>query len=528
MSRPVCIIVRDGYGNNPEPEGNAILAANTPNADRYRAEYPTTVLECCGEDVGLPAGYQGSSEVGHMNMGAGRIVLQELKRIDDGMSTGALFEKPIWQDLVTSWTTNASRLHVFGLLQDEGVHAHQEHLFKLVKRARADYPDGEIIVHPFLDGRDTPPRSTLEYIPKLKAVLEEVGNARIGTAMGRYYAMDRASGWPLTDQAYACIVDAQGRSAGDIEDAVNEAYANDTTPDGSPMGDEHIAPYVIGDYAGVQDGDVVVHTNYRQDRAIQLTRAFVDDDYPGTRARRPQVTYLGMSQYYSEFTNFLLGAGDGGDVNMDNLLGPWLAQHGKQQLRLSETEKFRHVTSFFNGKDTTPSAGEDQIEIKGRFDPATFADHPEMEAYGIVERLQAILAEQPDHYDFILINLANCDMVGHTGNFDSAVKATEIVDECLGTLVDELLKIDAHILIAADHGNSDQMVDYETGRTKTSHSMHPVECHYVASDAQGKQLIERGKLADLAPTALHLLGLPIPAEMTADVLLAGAPAVAGS
>jgi 2,3-bisphosphoglycerate-independent phosphoglycerate mutase len=471
--------------------------------------------------VGLPDGFQGSSEVGHLNMGAGRIVLQELKRIDDGLASGQLFEKPKWQDLAAAWRNNGSSLHLFGLLQDEGVHAHQEHLFKIIRRARADYPDGEIICHPFLDGRDTPPRSSMEYIAKLKVVLDEVGNARVGTCMGRYYAMDRGQQWQLTDRAYACIVDAEGRQAADIEDAVQQSYANDKTPDGNEMGDEYIYPYVIDGYDGMRDGDVVMHTNYRQDRAIQLTLAFTADDYPGQRGRRPQITYLGLTQYFDEFEDFLLGAGDGGDVNMDNLVGEVIGRAGLKQLRIAETQKFRHVTSFFNGKKTTPYPGEDQVEVKGRFDPALFGDHPEMDAYTVTDRVLGILAEEPEEYDFIVINFANCDMVGHTGIFAAAKRAAEVVDECVGKVTDRILELDGHVLLTADHGNAEQMVDYQTDMTKTSHTLNPVYCSYIANDAAGKHLIAHGKLSDLGLTAVKLLGLEAPSEMTADCLIDG-------
>ena len=308
--RPVVFIIRDGWGVNPRADGNSVYGAKTPVIDQIRARYPHCLLDCCGEAVGLPDGYQGSSEVGHLNMGAGRIVVQELKRIDDGLSSGELFKSPKWQNLVANWKKNNSTFHFFGLLQDEGVHAHQEHLFKLMKRARQEFPEGRIVVHPFLDGRDTPPRSTLEYIARLKTELAAVGNATIGTAMGRYYGMDRVKNWKLTSEAYDCIVGCKGKKAATIEECVKAEYESGKTPDGTPMTDEYIPCYVIGDYAGMKDGDVVMHTNYRQDRAIQLTQAFVCDDYAGERCARPKVTFLGseFSQLYFTwgFRGFLL------------------------------------------------------------------------------------------------------------------------------------------------------------------------------------------------------------------------------
>ncbi len=518
MQRPVVLIIRDGWGINERTEGNAVAAAATPNVDRYKAAYPWTVLDCAGEPVGLPEGYQGSSEVGHLNMGAGRIVIQELKRIDDALSDGTLFRLPKWAAFVGAWRRGGGRLHLLGLLQDEGVHAHQEHLFKIMRRARADFPAGEIVIHPFLDGRDTPPRSTLEYLARLRTVMDEVGRCRIGTVMGRYYAMDRSQKWKLTDTAYHCIVTGAGRTAGSAEAAVRESYAGDRTPDGVEMFDEYIPPYRIGDYDGVRDGDCVFHTNYRQDRAIQLTLAFVDPKYRGTLKVRPKVSYLGFTRYYDEFTEYLMGPMDAGG-GMDNLLGEVIAAAGIRQLRIAETQKFRHVTSFFNGKSTTPYKGEDQVEVPSRFDPATFASHPEMEAYNVTDELLRRLSDNP--YGFIAVNYANGDMVGHTGDFDAARRAIEVVDECLGRLVSRCLELNAHILITADHGNSEEMIDYETGMTKTSHTLNPVELIYVARDAAGRTLAPRGKLSDIAPTVLCLLGLPVPAEMTADNLVVG-------
>lgn len=514
--RPVAIIIRDGWGYNENPKGNAVLAAKTPNIDSYKQKYPWTLLKCSGEAVGLPEGYQGSSEVGHLNMGAGRVVIQELKRIDDGLSDGSLFESPKWKNLVANWKANNSTFHLFGLLQDEGVHAHQEHLFKIMRRARQEFPNGRIIVHPFLDGRDTPPRSTLEYIAKLNRILAEVGNAKIGTIMGRYYSMDRSKNWNLTDIAYHCIVLAEGRQAATVEAAVKESYANDKTPDNVEMFDEYIPPYVIGGYAGMQDGDVVLHTNYRQDRAIQLTKAFTDPEYPGKLKVKPAVTYVGFTQYYDEFTEYMLGSMSSGG-GMNKLLGEAVSAVGLRQLRIAETQKFRHVTSFFNGKSTTPFPQEDQVEIKGRFDPATFASHPEMDAYNVTDELLKRLENNP--YALIVVNYANGDMVGHTGVFEAARNAVEIVDENVGKIVKRLLELDAHILITADHGNSEQMIDYETGMVKTSHTLFPVELIYVANDAAGKSLKSGGKLSDIAPTALKLLGLEIPKEMTADCLV---------
>jgi len=417
---------------------------------------------------------------------------------------------------MANWQGNQSRLHLLGLLQDEGVHAHQEHLFKIMRRARQEYSQGSIIIHPFLDGRDTPPRSCLEYLAGLKQVMGELGGCTIGTVMGRYYAMDRSRNWGLTDKAYHCIVSCESHKAPDDETAVRESYEREKTPDGVDMFDEYIYPHVIGNYDGIRDGDCVLHTNYRQDRAIQLSMAFVDPEYPGKLQTKPAVTYVGLTRYWDEFTEYMLGAMDAAG-GMENLLGEVISKAGLRQLRIAETQKFRHVTSFFNGKATTPYENEDQVDIPGRFDPATFASHPEMEAYNVTDELLRRLRNNP--YQFIAVNYANGDMVGHTGDMSAATKAIEVVDACVGRIVDRLLKIDAHILITADHGNSEQMIDYQTSMTKTSHTLNPVELIFVANDSKEKRLIDHGKLADIAPTVLSLLGLDIPEEMTARNLI---------
>ena len=514
--RPVCLIVRDGWGYNEEKEGNAVAAANTPNIDSYKATSPWTLISTSGEAVGLPKGFQGSSEVGHLNMGAGRVVIQELKRIDEGFQNGSIYQSEKWQALMKNWKEKKSRLHLMGLLQDEGVHAHQDHLFKIMHQAREEFPDGEIIIHPFLDGRDTPPRSSKEYMVQLEKVVKEVGNCQIGTIMGRYYSMDRSRNWALTDIAYNCLVSADGRKAEEAKEAIDYSYDHDKTPDNVEMFDEYIPPHILGNYDGVRDGDCLFHTNYRQDRAIQLSMAFVDPDYPGKINKKPDIYYLGFTRYYDEFKQFLLGAMSSGGA-MDSLLGEVLANAGIKQLRISETQKFRHVTSFFNGKSTTPYPLEDQVEIKSDIDASAFASHPAMEAYGVTDELLKLLEDNP--YGFILVNYANGDMVGHTGNFDAAKKAIEVVDECVGRVVKRLLELDARILITADHGNAEQMVDYETHMTKTSHTTFPVELIFVSKDNNNYELKNGGKLSDLAPSILSLMGLDIPKDMTSDVII---------
>jgi 2,3-bisphosphoglycerate-independent phosphoglycerate mutase len=329
--------------------------------------------------------------------------------------------------------------------------------------------------------------------------------------------MDRSRDWELTDQAFRALVLAEGeRFQGPAVEAVENCWRTGRTPDGFDMVDEYVPPLIAMGYQGIKDGDCVVHTNFRQDRAIQLTQAFVEESYPGNRPVRPKVRYLGLTRYYDEFQDYLLGP-MGGEAGMPGLLGEVVSKAGLRQLRLAETQKFRHVTSFFNGKSTKPFDLEDQVEIKGRFDPATFASHPEMEARILTKALLSTYIKAG--YPLIVINYANCDMVGHTGVMEAAVKAVEVVDECLAQAVPALAEAGYHVLIAADHGNAEEMVDLETGLVKTSHTMFPVECLLTAKEPAARLSRRPGKLSDLAPTILELMDLPVPAEMTAESLL---------
>lgn len=518
--KPVVLIVRDGWGYREATKGNAVKAASTPHVDGYLTEYPWTLIHASGEPVGLPDGYQGSSEVGHLNMGAGRIVIQELKRINDEMEDGSFFEQEHFKGLVQNCRTNHSPLHLMGLLQDEGVHAHCDQLFKIMEGARTRGVE-EITVHIFTDGRDTPPRSSLEYIDQLNRVMKDIGECKVGTLMGRYYAMDRSKNWDLTSKAFECIVNAVGRKADSPESAVEVSYERDKTPDNLAMFDEYVPPHVIRGYKGVRDGDSVLHTNFRQDRAIQLSMAFVEEDYPGRRSRRPGCLYVGLTRYYDEFQRFILGAMGSGQ-SMKNLLGEVISNKELRQLRLAETQKYRHVTSFFNGKSTRPYPGEDQIEVKSQYDPATFASHPEMNAYDVRDKFLEIVTGGCE-YAFILINFANCDMVGHTGDMAAATKAVEVVDQCVGDCITRILELEGEVLLTADHGNAEEMIDEKTDGIKTSHSLNPVELIYISKKAKGRKLRSGGKLADIAPTVLKLMNIDIPKEMTATQLIEEVP-----
>ena len=407
-----------------------------------------------------------------------------------------------------------------GLVQDEGVHAHQDHLFAIMKHAKARGIK-KVYIHFFSDGRDTPPRSSLGFIKETELKISEIGIGEIATLMGRYYAMDRSEKWELTDLAYNAIANAAGRRADSAEKAVIAAYSKDKNPDGMDITDEYIPPAIIGGYQGIKDGDSVIHFNYRQDRAIQLTKAFVEADYPGKREKRPAIVYCGLTRYYDSFLlNALAPMDESG--NMKNLLGEMISRRGLKQIRIAETQKFKHVTSFFNGKLIKPYPGEERMEIKGVFDPSSFADHPQMnapEAAAAAE--QAIRSKK---YSFLLVNFANCDMVGHTGNFPAAVKAVEIVDEFTGKLVKTALEKDCAVLVTSDHGNAEEMWDYRINMPKTAHTNNPVEFILAGGFPSGKvSLRDRGILSDVAPTVLEILGIPKPADMTAESLIKRSP-----
>jgi 2,3-bisphosphoglycerate-independent phosphoglycerate mutase len=401
-----------------------------------------------------------------------------------------------------------------GLSQDEGVHAHQDHLFAIMKYAK-EQGVKKLYIHFFADGRDTAPKSALDYIGALKEKMEEYKIGKIATIIGRYYAMDRGKNWQLTTTAYDAITKGQGTRIENIKEAIQDAYKT-KTPNGKDMFDEYIPPLIVGNYEGIKAGDSVIHFNYRQDRAIQLTMAFIENDYPGERWKKFDIVYCGLTRYYDTFPyNILEPIDDRG--GMDNLLGEILSKKGLKQIRLSETQKFRHVTSFFNGKSTKPFPDEEQIEIAGSYDPATFADHPEMNAYDVTD--EGVKRIDSNEFSLMAINLANCDMVGHTGNYDAAKRAVEVVDECVDTLVEKILSRNMIALITADHGNAEEMIDYKTGVPKTSHTKNPVEFIYVAEDHNNVRLIERGTLSDIAPTILYLLGIEKPAEMTSNNLI---------
>ena len=373
-----------------------------------------------------------------------------------------------------------------------------------------------ICIHFFSDGRDTAPRSALEF---LRVVNEKIGEAQAGeiaTLMGRYYAMDRGKNWHLTSKAYNALTRAEGIRVSSAEEAVRRAYKEDKTPDGGPMTDEYIPPSIIGNFSGIKDGDSVIHFNYRQDRAIQLTVAFVEDEYPGARWKKLDIVYCGLTRYYDTFPFYMVEP-ISESAGMDNILGEVLSENGLRQLRIAETQKFRHVTSFFNGKRIEPFPNEERVEIKSMYDPAMFAEHPEMNAFDVTE--EVIMRIESGSYHVIVLNYANCDMVGHTGDYEAAKVAVEVVDECVGAVVNTILTHDGVALVTADHGNVEEMVDYQTGLPKTSHTNNPVEFIYVANDCRGIKLRPWGILSDIAPTVLFLMGIDKPQEMTSKNLI---------
>ncbi|NLI09289.1 MAG: 2,3-bisphosphoglycerate-independent phosphoglycerate mutase [Elusimicrobia bacterium] len=512
----VLLIIRDGWGiGKKEDKYNAVAAANTPNINSYLNKYPNCVLESSGEAVGLPNGYQGSSEVGHLNIGAGRIVIQELKRIKDMIEDGTFFETQAMKNVLNNAVKNNSTLHLMGLVQDEGVHAHQDHLYAIIEKA-VKMGIKNIRIHFFADGRDTPPRSALSYLKMLEDFIKDKPQAKVATIIGRYFAMDRGEKWSLIDKSYNAITLADGLKFKTAKEAFDYAYEKMKNPTGEPVVDEYIEPCVIGDYAGMKDGDSVIHFNFRQDRAIELTKAFIEENYPGKRHKKYDIAYCGLTKYYDSFPfSALPPMSESG--NMDNLLGQIISRAGLKQLRISETQKFKHVTSFFNGKKIEPEKGEDRIEIKGSWDPSAFALHPEMDAYPVTDRCEKEI--NSGKYDFILVNFANGDMVGHTGDFKAAVKAVETVDECVGRLVKSALSNNYTVMISADHGNSEEMWDYKINMPKTSHTINPVEFILISPENKKIKLRERGILADIAPTVLDIIGLEKPQEMTAESLI---------
>lgn len=499
MKKPLALIILDGFGYNPSDYGNAIAAAKKPNIDHLFATCPHTLIGASGMDVGLPDGQMGNSEVGHTNIGAGRIVYQELTRITKSIADGDFFTNEALTAAVENCKKNYSALHLMGLCSDGGVHSHNKHLYGLLQLAKQAGLN-KVYVHCFMDGRDVPPTSGRDFIAELEAEMNKIGVGQIASVMGRYYAMDRDNRWERVVRAYDAIVNGEGNFNVSAVDAMEKSYGAEVT-------DEFVEPTVCVKGAGVQNGDSIIFFNFRPDRARELTRTIVDPAFTGFERKggKKDVFFVCMTQYDATMPDVHVAFKP---QSLANTFGAYISGKGLTQLRIAETEKYAHVTFFFNGGVEAPYAGEDRALIPSP-KVATYDLQPEMSAYLVTDEVEKRILS--GNYDVMILNYANCDMVGHTGVFDAARKAVEAVDTCLGRTVDAILKMGGTALITADHGNADQMYEAD-GSPFTAHTTNPVPLLVVG---QGDcKLRKGGRLADLAPTMLKLLGLPQPAEMT--------------
>lgn len=500
----VALVVLDGWGLNDNKKQNAILSAQTPNMDRLFAEYPHTAIGACGEDVGLTPGQMGNSEVGHLNIGAGRIVYQDLTKITKAIKDGDFFTNEVLLAAVQNCLEKNSALHLMGLLSDGGVHSHLDHLAGLLKIAK-DSGLSKVYVHAFLDGRDVPPRSAATFFKEFEAVATKIGIGQIATIVGRYYAMDRDNRWERVSKVYEMLTELNGREFADPAVALADAYERGED-------DEFVTPLIMTGAKPVQDNDSLIFFNFRPDRARELTRCFVDQEFKGfVKKAAPQVHFVCMTPYAKNFAAPIAFPKD----NVTMPLAEVLSLAGLKQLHTAETEKYAHVTFFFNGGREEPFAGEDRILVNSP-KVATYDLQPEMSAYEVTEKvLEAIEA---DKYDVIIMNYANTDMVGHTGVFAAATKAAEAVDVCVGKVVEKIKAKNGQLLITADHGNSDQMLDDE-GNIMTAHSLNKVPAILVSPAYKSVQLRSDGVLADIAPTLLELLKIEQPAEWSGRSLI---------
>lgn len=510
--KPLALIVLDGFGCNDKELENGVKAANTPNFDRLWEKYPHTVIEAAEKAVGLPDGQMGNSEVGHMNLGAGRIVYQAFTRIDMAIENDELPENEALSGAVENAKENNSALHLVGLVSDGGVHSHIRHLFGLLEMAK-EKGLNEVYIHAILDGRDTPPNSAKKYIKQLEDKMDELGIGQIATIGGRYYYMDRDNNWERTKKAYDAMRFGKGNKAKSALEAVENSYAEDVS-------DEFVIPTVIGDdsgspVAGVEEKDSVIFFNFRADRARQLTRALNDKKFTAfERQGDPKLNVVCMTEY-DETIDALVAFPP---LEIKNKFGEVVSRNGLKQLRIAETEKYAHVTFFFNGGIEEPNEGENR-ELIPSPDVDTYDLKPEMSAYKVTEACVEKIKE--GDYDVVVLNYANPDMVGHTGDFDAVVKALEAVDEGLGKVINAIREEGGAAIVTADHGNSEQMMDYETKERFTAHTINPVPLIYVNDEEKDINLLpdREGKLADIAPTLLKLLDLEVPKEMTGQNLI---------
>ena len=501
--RPIAIIIMDGFGISPTQEGNAIANARKPNLERLWKQYPTTTLKASGLAVGLPRGQMGNSEVGHLNLGGGRIVYQDLTRISLAVENGTFASNPVLQEAMNLARKGGSKLHLIGLLSDGGVHSHITHLYALLEMARS-MDLSRVFVHAILDGRDVPPRSALGYFRDLEEKFSQTGTGSTATVSGRYYTMDRDRRWERVEKAYRCLVYGEGLRADSAEEAVRKGYDRGEN-------DEFIMPTVVDDKGMVDDGDSIIFFNFRPDRAREITRAFVDKDFQEFATKPIRVHYTCMTQYDATLNAPVAYPAE----NLIDTLGEVVSRAGLKQLRIAETEKYAHVTYFFNGGKEEVNPGEDRVLIPSP-KVATYDLQPQMSAYEVRDELLARL--DSGRYDLVVLNFANPDMVGHTGIFEAAVKAVEVVDGCVGEIVNRILSLGGAVLLTADHGNAEKMQDSDTGQPHTAHTTNPVPISLITSDRKSYRLREDGILADVAPTALELMHIPQPEAMTGRTL----------
>lgn len=509
MKKPVVLCIMDGFGYNPSDYGNAIVAAKTPRLDEIFKNNPMTYIGASGMDVGLPDGQMGNSEVGHTNIGAGRVVYQELTRITKSIQDGDFFQNDAFLKAVENCKKNDSALHLIGLLSDGGVHSHNTHLYALLELAKRNGLE-KVYVHALLDGRDVPPSSGVEFIAQLEDKMSEIGVGKIATVMGRFYAMDRDNMWDRVGMAYNAMVNREGIPTDSALDAVKKSYET-IDEDGKNLTDEFVMPTVVAGGAPIAANDSVIFFNFRPDRAREITRTFVDPDFNGfERKAFFPLYYVCMTQYDAEMPNVEVAFKP---EALTNTMGEYLSKLGKTQLRIAETQKYAHVTFFYNGGEEKTYPGEDRILIDSP-KISTFDLKPEMSAYEVCDAACAQILS--GKYDVVILNYANCDMVGHTGIFDAAVKAVEAVDTCVGKLVDAVMQMDGVILITADHGNADKMYE-DDGSPFTAHTTNPVPLVVVGKDCKLKQ--QGGRLCDLSPTMLDIMGLEQPKEMSGVSLI---------
>ena len=509
-NRPTVLMILDGFGLSDNTEGNAIKMADTPNLDHIFANYPWEKGYASGLAVGLPEGQMGNSEVGHLNIGAGRVVYQELTRITKSIQDGDFFENPVLAHAMDNCKDGNRSLHLFGLLSDGGVHSHNTHLYALLDMARRRNIE-HVFIHAFLDGRDTPPASGKDYLLELERKIESIGVGKIATVSGRYYAMDRDSRWERVEKAYNALVFGEGETAASVSECMDNSYA-------AGVNDEFVVPTVIQDnfspVAVIKPLDSVIFFNFRPDRARELTRAFCEDAFDGFNRRDGlfPLTYVCFTEYDVTIPHkFIAFTGQ----SLSNTFGEYISSYGLKQLRLAETEKYAHVTFFFNGGAETPYPGEDRILVPSPKVP-TYDLQPEMSAVLVTDKLVEAIESQK--YDVIIINYANADMVGHTGILEAAIKAVEAVDMCIGRVLQALLVVDGQMFICADHGNSDKMVDEPSNNPFTAHTTNPVP-FILINTKKAKGIDKGGKLCDIAPTLLDLMDIPKPKEMTGRSLL---------